>query len=135
MEKASGCLTAIDLIVTACAIRHKKGRVAIFFLDPAEFRSHQVESLVPGNSFKFAFTPPPGAFQWIAQAVGMILTAAVSPAARAGAKLRSFNRVRPVITINSGNHSILKINLQETTATAVMRGTAGANHYLASGGS
>jgi len=135
MEKAGGCLAAIDLIVTACAIRHKKGRVAIFFLDPAEFRSHQVKRFIPGNSLKLAFASAPGAFQWIAQAVWMILTTAVSPATRAGPKLRSFNRVGPVIAINSGDDPIFKINTQETPPTAIMRRAASANHHLAPGGS
>ncbi len=60
----------------------------------------------------------------------MILTPAVSPAARAGPELWSFNRVRPVIAINSGNHPIFKINPQQAPPATVMGRTAGADHYF-----
>ena len=86
-----------------------------------ELSGSQVERFVPGDGLELSGAARTGSFQGMQQAVGVVLAAQGSPAARAGAQQRRGRIIAgAVICIQPGDAPILDVRDQDTATAAVV---------------
>ena len=131
IHEAPRHVAAIGIGVTARAIGHEHGRVAVRFLDAVHLIGHTPQGLIPRNALEFALPALAGAFHGILQAIWMVLAPTVGSPARARPKLRIGHVIcGAVVTLNAGNDPVLDVNLEQTLAPAVVRRATHTHHAV-----
>ena len=128
VHQALGRLAAVRLAVAAGAVRHEERRVAVLRLHAGQLGRHAIERFGPRDPCEPPLATPAHALERVQQTVRMVLALTIGAASGAGAKQRGLEGVgRTVVGLDADDHAIANVEFEETAATAIVGGAAGAN--------